>query len=251
MKTLKTIGTSQKLAATVAVSGGVDSLVLLHWVAFHFGNQIDLYPVYVDHGQRADTERDWACVRTLCSRLPHLKSPTRIRIPKRDLLGSASEAQLRSLRYGVLERFSVSRNAPVVFTAHHADDVLETYLLKLLRGSHPTSLKGMAPKSRKGALWLVRPFLKLHKSELVQYALANRIKWHEDATNSSPKYARNRIRNELLPLIESLRPKSTKKLLTFFSDLEKLSSTLEEARTPSLGGVDQLSSPNGAPSLQL
>lgn len=93
----------------------------------------------------------------------------------------------------------------LIFTAHHADDSDETLLLKLLRGAHLSNLSGMNPITVKSqSIAYARPLLHTRKQDIIQFLTKFGFAWREDESNSSPKYLRNRVRNELLPLIHDI-----------------------------------------------
>lgn len=210
-------------ALLIACSGGVDSMVLLDLCRDYYrrhGKLHQLEAVYLNHGQRppSETGRDQAVIQNYCAK--HA-----IKFTARDLKLSPglAEAALRQHRYQALGQVAMLSKKRVL-TAHHAQDDLETYWLRLLRGAHPDTLKGIAPRARRTAadgtpLKLARPLLFFTKEELLAHARAQRLEWHEDSTNRNPRYARNRVRAELLPLLENLRPGAAKRLHRFFRAL--------------------------------
>lgn len=173
----------------VAVSGGLDSMVLLDVlldIADWHGGRLEV--VTVDHGVRPGSADDARFVAAWCEgRVPcHLATLA---------LGDASEARCREARYQVLE----GRGAHAIATAHHRDDQAETVLLQLLRGVPPT---GMAPRRDR----IVRPLLAEPRAALAAWADERALPWREDPTNQSPRYLRNRVRHDLMPLLRELRP---------------------------------------------
>ncbi len=197
----------------VACSGGVDSMVLLDLTRQTFS---PVQICYVDHKQRKDTHLEKEIISTYAKN--HALVFHRLEIP---LKPNASEAWMRKMRYEALIQLAKSQNT-VVFTAHHADDNLETYLFKLLRGTHPQTLKGISEQVEMFGVRFYRPLLGFMKQELTQWAIQNQIPWYEDQTNVSQKYARNQIRKNLIPHLENFRPGARRRLLSFFSELEKL-----------------------------
>jgi len=114
------------------------------------------------------------------------------------------EMAARKLRHEFFARAAKQRGIPTVVLAHHADDQVELFFLRLLRGAGGEGLAGMkwsAPSPVDGALTLVRPLLDVTKAELREFARENKIRFREDATNALLAAPRNRIRNELLPLL--------------------------------------------------
>jgi tRNA(Ile)-lysidine synthetase-like protein len=219
----KLFGKNLPKQVLVACSGGLDSMALLDLLAETYkGKEGELSVCYVDHAQRPDTAQDIKVIKTYCRarKIPFLLRKIRTLKP------GASEAALREARYQELAAVLPAQGW--VMTAHHADDLLETYFLKLLRGAHPSTIRGILAKSRREAdehtLRLARPLLPFSKAEIFAYAKTRELVWREDSTNQSPRYGRNRIRNELLPLLENLRPGSTQRALAFFQNLEEFTS---------------------------
>lgn len=164
----------------VAVSGGVDSMVLLDMLA---KSNHHLVVAHVDHGIRgADSAADARFVAALARRYQLPLVSTELKLG-----ASASEEQARGGRYAFLFAEAEKLGATVV-TAHHAGDAVETIALNLTRG---TGWRGLAVLDR-GAV--ERPLLGLTKQQLYDYALRNRLEWVEDATNHTDAYLRNRLR---------------------------------------------------------
>lgn len=175
----------------VGVSGGVDSVVLLHklvhdtslWSAdFPKGNII---VAHFDHGIRAESAEDAEFVQKLAETYG-LEFATR-----REVLGETSSEELaRQRRYAFLSSVATSHSGLIV-TAHHADDLIETIAINCQRG---TGWRGVAVLGRSD-VW--RPLLNLRKKAILQYAADNKLQWREDSTNASQKYLRNRLRVKL------------------------------------------------------
>jgi tRNA(Ile)-lysidine synthase len=180
----------------VAVSGGLDSVacldLLLETRAWHEGL---LSVVTVDHGTRPESAGDAAFVRALAEQRGLACVCAEVDIP------TASEDALRQARYRVFETVE----ADIICLGHHRDDQAETVLLQLLRGAGSKGLGGMRWKRGR----YVRPLLATPRSEIAQWARHRNLEWREDATNADPKYLRNRVRSEVLPLLERLRPGSS------------------------------------------
>jgi len=184
----------------IGVSGGVDSLALfelaLSTARLH-GGQISV--VTVDHGQHDQSAAHAAAVVELCR-----SRGVEVHSERVDLRPSASEAEAREARYSVFASLDVDRIA----LAHHQRDQAETVLVNLLRGTGPRGLGGMA--SRRGRY--VRPLLGFNPADLREYVRSRGLRVGEDPSNQSDRFLRNRIRSQLLPLLEELRPGAVRSL---------------------------------------
>jgi tRNA(Ile)-lysidine synthetase-like protein len=167
----------------VAVSGGVDSVVLLDmFVKLH---SKDIVVAHFDHGIRLESDADERFVRELATLYG---VPYEFR--REDLGPSASEEQARNRRYRFLKSVATKYEAKLV-TAHHQDDLIETVAINTHRG---TGWRGLAVFGDKT---IVRPLLRYSKSELTEYALLHNLEWVEDETNKSTDYLRNKVRKKL------------------------------------------------------
>lgn len=183
-----------------AVSGGADSVAMLH--VLHTLRQelsLTLSAAHYNHHLRgAESDRDEAFVRALCRQLdiPLTVSGGDVRAYAVQSGRSVEEAA-RSLRYAFLEGLG-----PTVATAHTADDNLETVLLNLTRGTSLRGLCGIPPKRER----IVRPMLCLTRREIEAYLTENALAHVEDSTNAAPDARRNRIRQEVVPLLRRENP---------------------------------------------
>lgn len=168
----------------VAVSGGVDSVVLLN-LLIKLPN-LELVVAHFDHGIREDSHLDVQLVKQLAE-----KNNLQFEMRREELGEHASEEFARDRRYEFL--FSVMKKYDAkLITAHHADDVIESVAINLSRG---TGWRGLAVLDSEN---IIRPMTKFFKSEIREYAEKNNLEWHEDSTNSSDAYLRNRFRKKLL-----------------------------------------------------
>ena len=191
----------------VAVSGGVDSMVLLHVLhELAAGHGWRLTVAHLNHQLRGrSSEADERLVRRTAQKLqlPLVAERAAVRELARSR-GLSLEMAARKLRHDFLARTAKRRHIPVVALAHHADDQLELFFLRLLRGSGGEGLAGMkwrTPSPSDAGIELVRPLLDQPKAVLVEYAADHRIRYREDASNAVLDFQRNRIRHELLPLL--------------------------------------------------
>ena len=188
----------------VAVSGGVDSVVLAHLVS-NCGYDFDM--AHVNYKLRGtDSDLDESLVSDLAHAL-RVNLHTAIKPIKPGASGIQEKA--RNLRYTWFEALIAKHDYDVVLTAHHADDQLETLFMRLSRGSGLEGLGGIRAKNG----FLIRPLLPFFKTELVAYAKANKLKWREDISNKSTKYLRNAIRHNLMPAFLGVSPQTASNTL--------------------------------------
>jgi len=193
----------------VGVSGGPDSLCLLH-VLHALG-----YPLviaHVDHQLRPESAAEAAAVEEMATSLDLPFVLHRIDVRAHAMSNHLSiEEAARQVRYQFLFEQARLRGAQAVAVGHTADDQVETVLMHLIRGAGMAGLKGMSFRSLLPqfdlSIPLVRPLLDIWRSETVHYCRSNSLTPQRDPSNDSPEYFRNRIRNELLPLLESFNPR--------------------------------------------
>ena len=202
-------GTEKTAPVLLALSGGADSRFLLDRLAK--GAARDGFPLllaHVHHGIRGETaDRDRDFCRSLAARygLP-------IEIMEADVpaLAKASgrgiEEEARATRYAFFARLMRERSIPLLATAHQADDLLETMLFRLARGTGAGGLAGIPPVRRIAEGWLVRPLLEWTAAEIRAACRREGLDYVEDETNADSAYARNRIRHEAVPALASIYP---------------------------------------------
>jgi tRNA(Ile)-lysidine synthase len=177
----------------IAVSGGVDSMTLLDLLATESAdNQMTV--AHFDHGIRSDSESDRFFVQSLAEKygLPFIYE-------RANLGQTASEEVARKARYAFLERVRLQTGATAIITAHHQDDVLETAILNMIRG---TGRKGLTSLSNRPGI--MRPLLEYPKIDITAYALTHQLEWREDSTNQDLGYRRNYIRHKVMPRIDKV-----------------------------------------------
>jgi tRNA(Ile)-lysidine synthetase-like protein len=171
----------------VAVSGGVDSVVLLDMLR-KLPN-VKLVVAHFDHGIREDSTEDRRFVQQLAR-----EHAVPFTFAEGKLGAGASEEQARRARYMFLQQVRKAAGARAIIMAHHQDDVIETAIINLLRGTGRRGLSSL--RERDG---VSRPLLHVTKRQLRAYALARNLKWREDSTNQNEAYLRNYVRRRLLP----------------------------------------------------
>lgn len=175
----------------VAVSGGLDSVALLHMLNTMRlqDTSVELVVAHVDHGIRDDSDADAWHVATLAQRYGLPFEVTRL-----TLGDGPSEEQARTERYRWLEQVRAKHRADGIVTAHHQDDQLETIALNFMRG---TGWRGLASVQTSDGKF--RPLLDLPKVNLVRYALDHGLVWREDSTNQDLRLTRNYVRHAVIP----------------------------------------------------
>ncbi len=191
----------------IAVSGGGDSLCLLD-VLFLLSKKYDfkLHIAHVNYRLRQeDSALDEALVR---ERAAFYKLPLTVLHPKKTT-SSNLEEKLRDIRYHFLETVRKKEQATLIAVAHHEDDQAETFLLRLLRGSGMTGLSAMRPKHG----YIIRPLIKVSRQDILRYLKERGVTYRTDGSNSDAKFLRNRLRHELLPLLEKEYQPKVRKIL--------------------------------------
>lgn len=226
----------QSGALVIAVSGGPDSIVLLHLAARHLQDRpVRIVVGHLDHRLRPDSADDAAFVGRTAGGLG-----LEVVLGARDAAALAAEHGWsleeagRRARYAFLASVAASAGASVIATAHHADDQIETILLNLIRGTGLAGLAGMrqtadfplttvqlaearpksaSPEAAGGQLTLVRPLLEVPRAAIMAYARDNDLDYRLDASNTDARFTRNRVRSEVIPALESLNPLARDALL--------------------------------------
>lgn len=204
-------------AYVIGVSGGVDSMVLLNILHKHSksDNRWKLIVAHMDHGIRNDSAADRKFVQSATKGygLPFVYKSVK-------LGEAASEARAREERYLFLNHIRETNKAQALITAHHQDDLLETAIINILRGS---GRKGMTSLSSRSDL--IRPLLNVPKAEIISYANKNGLEWREDSTNKDDAYLRNYIRHNVLSRFDA---QSRSKFLKIINNMQALNSMLDD-----------------------
>jgi tRNA(Ile)-lysidine synthase len=190
----------------VAVSGGLDSMVLLHALRA-LGHACKV--IHVDHGLRGpESDADRAFVVDYCAQ--HSIPCRTVRVDVRshtDNTAASTQMAARELRYAEFEKVFAQEPLPIAL-GHHQDDAIETLFIHLLRGTGMHGWSSIPPV----AGCYVRPLLTVGRAAIMAYAIEHGIPFREDSSNADSHYLRNRVRQELLPLLEDLRPGARKSI---------------------------------------
>lgn len=185
----------------VAVSGGIDSMVLVHLCQ---QLQLNFAVAHCNFQLRGnESDDDEMFVKTFCKKLniPNF-------IQKFDTAAFAEQQKLsiqvvaRNLRYEWFYSLLANKNFDYILTAHHLDDSVETFLINFSRGSGLDGFIGIPGQNDK----IIRPLLPFSRAEIEAYAKENNISWREDSSNTSDKYLRNKLRHHVIPILKELNP---------------------------------------------
>jgi len=203
----------------IAVSGGIDSMVLVHLFQhfrFEFGL---LHCNFKLRGDESDADmrfiHDYAEANNLQLKIGFFETE---KIAKE--MKVSIQVAARELRYQWFYEQMVENNVDFVATAHHLDDCLETFLINLSRGTGLEGLTGIPIQNDK----IFRPLLPFSREEIEDYATKHNIKWREDSSNASDKYLRNKIRHLIVPVLKEINP-------TFLDSFQKTLNNLKEAQS--------------------
>lgn len=198
----------------LALSGGIDSMVLADMLLQAKAVFVLAHCNFHLRGEESDGDEKF--VRDYAER-----KGLSLYVKQFDTLNYAEEHKLsiemaaRDLRYAWFEELRQQLGYDKIAVAHHADDQLETFFINLLRGAGIRGLKGMQPVNGN----IIRPLLDKSREEIHQYAIENGIKWREDHTNAETQFLRNKIRHELLPVIDGISKEGRASILKSISHL--------------------------------
>jgi tRNA(Ile)-lysidine synthase len=196
----------QRAPVLVGFSGGLDSTVLLHWLAHH--PQIrdhGLRAIHVHHALHTDADTWLAHCEAICSALSVPLQAIRVHVP-RDT-GQGLEAAARHARHAAFTRHLAEHETLAL--AHHQDDQAETFLLRALRGSGCDGLAAMQMWREYQPGWLWRPLLDTPRAELLAYAQTHTLTWLDDPSNRDTDFDRNFLRNTVFPLLQQRWPQAS------------------------------------------
>ena len=226
----------------VAYSGGLDSSVLLH-LLLSTRRAYEILPWHINHGLvESSQQMEQFCIQQAQA------YGLEIRVDRLDLadVDSNIEAVARRQRYRLFEENTHAGDC--ILTAHHADDQAETFLMNALRGSGVAGLRGIARQRRLGSSLLLRPLLEFTRERLEDYASRYEIAWFNDPSNQNPRFDRNYLRHEIVPLIKQRWP-GCQDALTTSSEIQSETQDLldevgsrdyQELHIPDPGKIDRL-----------
>ncbi len=225
---LANLGVQADQKILVAISGGLDSTALLH-LSVKAGLQVSA--AHVNFKLRgADSDGDEKFVRDQCSEwsVPFFSASLPIH---KDLIKDGVQAEARKLRYGWFDSLMKSEGFDFLFTAHHQDDLIETFFINLQRGAGLKGLKSIP--GRNG--YILRPLLHFPKGELQAYAKSENFTWREDRSNETDDYLRNRIRHGLAKEFSKLSDHADYNAVKSFGFLAEADTFLQKSAKEFLG----------------
>ncbi len=222
-------------ALLLAVSGGADSVALLRAAALlapKRGWHLKLAVAHVHHGVRQEAEEEARFVKTLAKELnlPFYRAD----LDAGAFKGRNLEDAMRDARYGALAHIARIRGFGCIATAHHADDQLETLLLRLCRGCQPEALAGMRWSRPLEELRLIRPLLGMQHADALDFLRALKQDWREDAGNADERQARARLRLKVIPVLKELHPQAALKAVALAEAMGGSALADQLARTATL-----------------
>ncbi len=210
-------------AVLLAVSGGRDSMALLH-LMLEVGILFSV--AHLDHGIREDSSLDADFVRETCLKLEKPFFSERVNIPQIAIRrGWSLEEAARKIRYEFLSRIAKKTNASAILTAHHLEDNAETVLMQLLRGT----ARSLGIPARRGLI--LRPLLEISKFDLELFLTERGLPWREDSSNTDTTYTRNWVRLEIMPKLLERYPKASESLARYGMLAREEDAFLEELTT--------------------
>lgn len=201
----------------VGLSGGPDSVFLLRQLAaLKDEKQIDIIAAHINHKWRPTADRDQIFCAQLCHELNiQFETICLFDLPAIDAHGS-KEAQARAYRRTFFESCAQKYDARFIVLGHHQDDQVETFFIRLLRGTTHAGIGGIQSFDRKYA----HPLLSLCKQEILDWLHEKNFEYMHDETNDSPDFLRNRIRTKLIPELQKIDSRAQKNILQFMNHMD-------------------------------
>lgn len=208
----------------VATSGGPDSMLLLHLLCDIKNDvNINVIAIHINHHLREESSKEALFVEDFCEKNSVIYEYREISFYNGNI-----EADARTKRYEYFSEIVNKYQAKYLFTAHHGDDLLETILMRLTRGSSIKGYSGFPKETDMGSYKLIRPFITLTKEEILNYMDKNNFKYVIDNSNFSRDYTRNRYRLDMLPFLKKENKNVHLKFLKFSEELIKVNEFLDK-----------------------
>lgn len=207
----------------IACSGGPDSMLLMHLlIKYRLTHELNIICAHVNHNVRVESDAELEFVKSFC--LENNIVFESIKLNEKD----KSESNLRNKRYEFLETIINKYNSKLLLTAHHGDDLIETVLMRMVRGSNLNGYGGFRILTHNKFYDLLRPLIYLTKDEVLKYCDKFNIKYVIDKSNFSLDYTRNRYRINIIPELKKENPKLNEKILEFSRELYECNSIIDD-----------------------
>jgi len=218
IKFLEELNISKSKKLVVATSGGPDSMALLYVLK---NNNYSVVCAHVNHNLRSVSDDEYIFVKDYCKKNDIPFEGMKINSYKNNKF---TEEEARNKRYTFFEEVLKKYNTDILLTAHHGDDLIETILMRIIRGSNIKGYKGFSKVSKYKDFTILRPLVFYTKREIEEYIKDNNIPCVYDESNKSKKYRRNRIRLDILPSLKYEDKNIHKKFIKFSEDMEDIHS---------------------------
>ena len=202
----------------IGLSGGPDSMCLLN-ILLSLNKKINIICAHINHNIREESKDELEFVVDYCKQKQVTIETTTF--TKKSSLTNYSEQELREKRYQFFEEVINKHNADYLFTAHHGDDLIETILMRLTRGSNLKGYSGFQTETQKENYKVIKPLIYATKDDIDEYNKQNNIPSVIDNTNFKDIYTRNRYRHNILPFLKNENPNIHLKYLKFSKELNK------------------------------
>jgi tRNA(Ile)-lysidine synthase len=208
----------------LAISGGIDSMVLVHLLHQLNCNIAIAHCNFTLRGEESEGDEQFIRIYAEKNNIPFFVTHFDTKLFAADNKLSIQLAA-RQLRYIWFHQLLEENQMDYILTAHHLDDSLETFLINFTRGTGPEGLTGIPQQNDK----VVRPLLPFTRDEIEAYAKENNIHWREDSSNASDKYMRNKLRHDVVPVLKSLNPSFMESFGQTLEHLQQAQSLVQDA----------------------
>jgi len=216
------INIPKNIPIIIGCSAGPDSMALLHYL--HTNTNNPLIVAHINHNIRTESIEEEHYLSTFCKNNNITFESTTIT----NYTENNFENEARKKRYAFYEEILNKYNTKYLFLAHHGDDLIETILMKIVRGSNLEGYAGIKTISHKNNYYIIRPFLKYTKQDLINYNNKNNIKYYIDKSNNDTTYTRNRYRHNILPLLKEENSNIHKQFLKYSNILLEYNTYIED-----------------------
>ncbi len=200
----------------IGLSGGPDSMCLLS-ILENLPIKLNIVCAHINHNIRKESEQEASFLKEYCDNKNITFEYTKFAKKSENL--DYTEAELREMRYQYFAEIIEKHHAKYLFTAHHGDDLIETILMRITRGSNIKGYAGFQIATDKKTYQIIKPLIYLTKDEILEYNKKNNIPSFNDITNTSAKYTRNRYRQNILPFLKEENKNIHMKYLKFSREL--------------------------------